>query len=221
MRDTRRTALMVFAGAFALGVAGLLLVAALDERRLAFTLGVQPTQIVAVVQPGQTACQAPIDVPADARSVELPVGTFRAPGPQLEVLVRTAAGVAGRDTVPAGYPDSSTVSASPAGIESGRQVEVCVRNTGSRKVALYGGAPQAARTTALTVDGRARPADLTLVFERGERRSMLAALPDVFQRASLFHASWLRPWMLWALAALALIGIPLLLAGALVLGARG
>lgn len=215
MRDARRSALIVLAAGFVLGVAGLLLAAALDDRRLAFTLGVQPTQVAAVLQRGDTACQGPIDVPADARSLRFPVGTFRAPGPQLEVSVRTTAGIAGVDTIPAGYRDNSTVPASPAGVESGRRIAVCVRNAGPRKVALYGGALQAARTSALGVRGRDARTDLTLVFERAEPRSMLSALPDAISRAALFRPGWVSTGLLWALAILLVTAFPAALLAAL------
>lgn len=216
MRDRARGALIVFAVVFAAGVVGLLATGALDERRLAFTLGVQPTQVAAVVEPQQTACQGPIDVPAGAGSVRFPVGTFARPGPALEVQVRTATGVAGRATVAPGYGDNTTVAASAGGIEAGRRVALCVHNSGRRKVALYGGAPQAARTSFAVVDGRPAGSDLTLVFERSHERSMLSALPDALERATLFHPSWVGRGLLWALAGLLLVALP----GALMLALR-
>ena len=221
MRDARRSALIAFVVTFALGVVGLLLVAALDERRLAFTLGVQPTQVAAVLQPGDTACQGPLDVPDDAASVNFPVGTFRAPGAPLEVLVKTLAGVAGRAAVPAGYADNSTVTARPGRIESGARIAVCIRNAGRRRVALYGGAPQAARTSRLVVDGRNAAKDLTLVFERAESRSFLSALGDAFDRAALFHPSWVAAGLLWVLAILLVTGLPAALGAALSSAASG
>ena len=221
MRDGRRRAVIAFAVAFALGVAGLLVVAALDDRRLAFTLGVQPTQVAAVLEPGDTACQGPLDVPARAAQVSFPVGTFRAPGPQLQVLVRTPEGVAGRAPVPAGYADNSVVSARPGGVEPDTRIAVCVRNTGRRKVALYGGAPQAARTSRLVVNGRNAGTDLTLVFERAESRSFLSALGDALDRAALFHPSWVSAGLLWVLAALLVTALPAALAAALASAAAG
>ncbi len=211
MRDVRRPALVALAAVFVLGAVGLLTVAALDDRPLAFTLGVQPAQVAAVLQPGQTVCQEPIDVPADARTVRFSVGTFGAPGPQLQVLTRTSGAIAGRDSVRAGYGDRATVAASPRGIVAGRRIELCVRNVGRRQVTIWGGVAGAARTSTARVDGHDAGTDLTLVFERGESRSMLAAMGDVFERAALFHPSWVSAGLLWALAALLLTGLPVAL----------
>ena len=216
MRDTRRPALVVFAAVFVLGAAGLLVAAGIDDRRLAFTLGVQSTQVATVLQPGSTACQGPIAVPADARSVRFPVGTFGAPGPRLEVFTQTAGVAAARSSVAAGYADGATVSAAPGGIASGQRIELCVRNAGRRKVALHGGAPAAARTSILEVDGLDVGTDLSLVFERGEPRSMLSALGDAFGRAALFHPAWVSAGQLWVLAALLVTALP----AALVLALR-
>jgi hypothetical protein len=220
MRDARRHALIAFGTVFVLGVAGLVVAAALDDRRLSFTLGVQPTQVAAVLDPGEVACQGPIDVPASARTVKFPVDTFGAPGPALEVL--TPAGESGgRASVPAGYRGHTTVSASPNGIVAGRRIGLCVGNAGKRKVALYGGAPQASRTSRLMLNGRDTGTDLTLVFDRAEQRSFLSALGDVFDRAALFHPSWVGAGLLWVLAGLLVLALPAALGAALSGAAAG
>jgi hypothetical protein len=51
---------------------------------------------------------------------------------------------------------------------------------------------------------------MTLVFKR-KPRSMLSALPDIIDRAALFHPSWFDAWMLWVLAASLVTLVPLLL----------
>ena len=215
MRSAARSASLVLAAVCVVGVAVVIVAAALDERRLAFTLGVQPAVVAAVLQPGDTACQGPIDVPADAATVRFLVDTGGVPGPPLAVSVRTSDGVFGPATVAGGYRGRSTVEASPPGIEKGRRVALCVRNAGRRQVSLYGGASQASRTSELTVDGREATTDLTLVFERGEARSMLSALPDAIERATLFKAGWIGEGLLWALAVLLVTAVPAALVVAL------
>ena len=216
MRESRRAALVVLVASFVAGVAGLVAIAALDDRRLAFTLGVRPVQVAAVLDSGKTACQGPIDVPADAGSVVIPVSTSGRPGPPLLVTVKDARGVVGEATVRPEYAGAATVRAAPDGIVAGRRVAVCVRNQGRTPVALHGGAPQASRTSALRLDGRDARTDLTLVFERSEERSMLSALGDGLDRASLFRPSWVSAGLLWALAALLVTALP----AALVLALR-
>ncbi len=140
--------------------------------------------------------------PRTRASVQLRVGTLGAPGPPLEVFTPAPRDPRAAPRSAAGYGDGTTVAASPAGIAAGRRIEVCVRNAGRRNAALYGGAPQAARTSALMVEGRDAGTDLTLVFERGESRSFLSALGDAFDRAALFHPPWVSAGLLCALAVL-------------------
>jgi hypothetical protein len=103
-------------------------------------------------------------------------------------------------------------------------VTVCVLNLDSRKlgpkVGLFGGPGQAARTSDLYVEGRRTNADMALVFEREDSRSMLALLPDALDRATLFTAGWVSPALIWMLGAAFLFGVPLLLSLALRASAR-
>ena len=212
MRNRRVIALAAIA---VLAIAGLGLVMSRDKRVLAFTLGVRATNVAAVVKPGEEACQRPIDASASASSVELQIGTFHRPGPPLELSVHTAGGPAGKGALRGGYPDNSRPRVNVAGIKEGERFFVCVRNAGQRRVALYGGAPGAARNSAVFLEGKEQPADLTLIFHRDEPRSVLSLLPTVFDRATLFTAAWIGPWLLWLMAAAVVIAVPLLLALAL------
>ena len=213
----RRAGVGAFAVVAVLALAALLVTTIADDRRLAFTLGVQPAQPVDVLEPGEQACQAPIDVPADADIVQFPVRTEGGAGPPLVVSVRDVAArsTLGRARVAGGYPDGSTVAARVGGLEEGRRVAVCVRDAGASVLALFGGPAQAARTSDLFVDGRPANADMTLVFERAEAKSMASLVPDAIERAALFTAGWVSPVLLWVLGAAFLLGVPLLLALAL------
>jgi len=211
-----RSGVAAFVAVVAAGLVALVLVAAGDERDLAFTLGVQPTNVAVVLSPGDIVCQGPIDVPVDAASVQLQTDAVARPRPALRVSVRDAdaRAIRGARSVPAGA--GALVNAPVGGLDRGSRVSVCVRNAGRAKVGLFGGAPLASRTSVAVANGEQVPGDVALVFHRGASRSMLAALPDALDRAALFHASWLEPWMLWALAAILALVCPFLVARALV-----
>src|SRR3954464_5329880 len=91
------------------GIAAVLLVAALQRSSLAFTLGVVRAGPVSVLKTGDRVCQQPIDVPPNGAfsRVGLSVGTFfRAGSPldvQVEDLDRDRVVATGR--LPGGYPD--------------------------------------------------------------------------------------------------------------------
>ena len=136
--SSARSGVIAFALVAAAALAGLVVVAITDDRELAFTLGVRPTQVAAVVEPGKRACQRPLDVSADARSVRFQVGTYGKPGPELAVEAgagaQRAAGV-----VPAGYGDVTWQQVNlDRELRDGERIELCITNRGDRRVALYG-----------------------------------------------------------------------------------
>jgi hypothetical protein len=91
--------------------------------------------------------------------------------------------------------------------ESARRV--CVRNAGSARAILLGAAPD----TPPDLLGE-REARFAVTFSAGERRSALAQLPDMLQRAALFTGAWVSPPLLWMLLAAVALGLPALLAAA-------
>jgi hypothetical protein len=215
MRDRPQLTLVAVVAA---GLLVLIGVALTDRRDEAFTLGVRPAGVAAQLRPGDRACQERIDVPEDFSSVELQIGTYKREGVPLEVSVseRTAAGPRLESgSLNGGYPDVSRQRVEVGEIDSGRQIAVCIENGGTRKVALYGNSGVAAPFSTLRVGRRTVNTDLTLVFHRSEERSLIAELPDMFSRASLFKAGWVGAWTFWLLGLAAVGLVPLVLALAL------
>ncbi|MDQ3936740.1 MAG: hypothetical protein M3340_19140, partial [Actinomycetota bacterium] len=101
------------------------------------------------------------------------------------------------------------------GVRSGGAVDVCIRNAGTRRVALYGAPDRDIPGTVGELGGRPLDADLRLRFLRTEPRSALALVPDVLERATLFRPGIVGTLTLWILLAATLAGVPLLLALAL------
>jgi hypothetical protein len=213
--SSTRSGVIVFAVVAVAALVGLAAVALTDDRELAFTLGVRPTQVAALVEPGKRACQRPLDVSADARSVRFQVGTFRRAGPPLTVDagsgIQRATG-----PLPGGYGDVTWQEVRlNRELREGERVEVCVTNRGNRRAALYGGPALAARTSSAYVDGRRVPTDIALIFERDEPSSVLSFVPTAVERAALFRPTWMGTWLVWVLAAAVLFAVPLLVAAAL------
>ena len=186
-----------------------------DDR--AFTLGVVPAAAVAALERGDRACQERIDVPESFSEVELQIGTYRRPGIPLGVTVHRSDGggrVLGRGKLAGGYPDVSRQRIPVGTVDGGRQVAVCIDSAGPGRVALYGNAGVAAPTSELVIDDTPVDADLTLVFHRSEERSLLTELPDSFERAAVFKAGWVGPWVFWLLLGCVLVAVPFALARA-------
>jgi hypothetical protein len=222
-----RRAVGVFVLLAVLAVAGVLLVGATRKTELAFTLGVTPGGIVTTLAPGEQACQRPIDVPKNGGfdGITVPLGTFHQPGSAVEATVIRLPGRSplARGTLPAGYPDIGArelerIAVTPA-VPEGARIAVCLRNTGTGRVAVYGNGDLASPGSTLFKDSRPATADASLSFTRGSR-SVLSEFGVSADHAALFKAGWVGPWTFWLLAALVALGVPALLAFALARAAR-
>lgn len=189
-----------------LGALAVLAAAALDDRERAFSVGLPPVRVAAELPPGGSVCRAEIDVAEGFSRLRLDTASFGRTGPPLSV----SAGAA-RGTVPAGYPDNSTVEVSVGEVPEGGRLDVCVTNDGDHRVALYGSPPD---TPPDHLGDPERTPELGVAFVREESRSMLALVPDAFERAALFRPAFVGAWMFWLLLGLVAAGVPLLLAAA-------
>ena len=205
----RRAAGIAVGAVLSLAALGLLGAGLADQRELAFTLGVVPGDVVGPLRPGVEACQAPVAVAERFTRVRFQVGTYKRRGTPLRVTVREGRRTIASGRLAGGYADVSQPAVSlDRAVGAGRSVSVCIANAGTRRVALYGG-PAAAKTRSrVTVAGKGRPQDLSLVFLRDSPRSAWASLPAMFRRAAVFSAAWAGPWAFWLAAVAALLVLP-------------
>ena len=212
-----------FAAAAAACVLVAVAVLVADDRELAFTLGVPAEAAVVTLERGQQVCQGPIDVPVDAARVRLGLGAPRDPGAPVDLLARPAAGerVLGRARVLGGDGGRVVTRTAIAGVTGGDRIDLCVRNAGATPVVLYGDAGGTLHASTAQVDGRVVAPDVAVEFERAAPASLMSMLSAVFERASLFKAAWVGPWLFWMLSALLALGVPLCLWRALRAGEAG
>lgn len=197
--------------------AGVAVVAARDERPVAFTTNVRPAQVVIEVHPGEQACQGSIQAGAEFDAVELLLGTGHRPGPPLSVSVRETytTRVVSTGRLPAGARDNQGATVQlDRPVAEGTDFDVCVRNDGRNEVAFYGGPTHEAPGHSF-VGSRPGTGDMRIIFRRTEPRTALAQVPDMFERAALFRPEPVGTWAFWALLVAVAGGIPLLLALAL------
>jgi hypothetical protein len=181
---------LVFAAVFAAGVLALLCFAVFEKRDEAFTLGVAPVTPLDA-KTGQAICQTPIDVPAefDRAQVTLADGT----------------------TTNAHVRDARTHQPMEPPVPEGRRIEVCIEGP----VTVLGNAALASRSSEARRNAKPIDADVAVVFYRDESKTLLALVPDVLERASLFHGAWVKPWLMGLLGVLLLTAFPLLLGAAI------
>src|SRR4051812_46232255 len=183
----RRIATLVLA-IVGVTVAVIALDAVLDRTPKAFTLGVPAAAAVAPLEPGQAVCQQPVDVAAGAEfdAIRAQIGTYGKPGSALVVTVRNAANrVLARGRQAGGYGDVTVLPTHRIALDravGAPRVGVCLRNVGTRRVALYGTGDLAARSSSAFLDGKPLGVDVALSFERSPR-SFASLVPLMLDRA--------------------------------------
>jgi GT2 family glycosyltransferase len=189
----------------------LLVAAANDRSTVAFTNEVPSSAEVASVAPGGVLCQHVTDVPEESDGVSVPLYSGQV-GASFRLEVRDAR--SGR-TLGAGdgaTPEVPNSVAIPTGtISAGRPLDVCIENTSSRRVGIYGVGEGDRRVFRGTV----RNGPISLVFFDEQGATLLDRIPEALQRAELFKPAWVGAWTFWVFAVLAVVAIPALLGIAL------
>ena len=171
------------------------------------------------LRPGAQVCQPNVAIDPAAATATIAVRPRgSAPTPALEL---TLSGASYRERARvAGGSTTAAVLAVP--IDAPRQALIgtaCVRNAGSRPVVLSGsGDPRVLTRLRASVDGTKMAAAFILTFEEDGSGSALGQLPELIDRAATLSA--VGPWLYWLLLVLIVLGVPLAVAGALLLALR-
>lgn len=214
-----RASLLTALGAGAVLVVLLLalILPALQQSRRIATEVPQPPPLKSValveIPGGQQACANEIGLLPGRQVAEMRIGTYgRAPSPLLFVL--TAPGYRETVSVPPSYVNNGLLDVAFDGPAKVLEGSVCVTNEGRTPVALYAAAERSKSRSTTTVDGRLWPANFDLAFYAAKPRSLLADFATIMRRLRLFHAH-VGLGLLWALAILFAIGVPLAAVAAL------
>ena len=175
---------------------------------VATAVGLPAVNATTPLAPGETVCRRDIDTPVAFTRVRLVVQPAGGAGPPLAVSVRRDGRRAALGRVAGGYaagPVEARLGTQPAG----RRVDVCVRAGGAAPLVLLGSTAPGGRE----VYDPPRGALFAVVLLRPEPVSTLGQVPEMVERAALFKP--VGPGVLWALLAAVVLGLPLLLLGAL------
>lgn len=207
-----RNGRLAFLITFAVCLAGVLVLGLTRTSDLVYSPGVVAGGPVAGVAGGQRACQAPIQLPDDTSfdRVAVTAGSAARPAPRLAVEVVDAASSArlASGSAEVGAPAERVVRTGR--VETADPLRICFANRDAGTITLYGQPGIASPRSSATVGGK--PIDFDIAVElRTEPRSLVALLPTMAERASLFRAGWVTPVTYLVLGLLLLVGAPLAL----------
>ncbi|MEA2492469.1 MAG: hypothetical protein QOJ29_380 [Thermoleophilaceae bacterium] len=164
---------------------------------------------------GQTACWSNVTFTPETQSGEIGLQTGGRPGPKLSITAR-GPGYRANSFIPAGYRDVPYARFPLMPPRHPSVGELCLRNTGTSSTNLAGtNEPRAVGRPGFVIDGVAPAAHASLVFWERDRSSYASRADEIFGRAATFTPGFFSKAILMAIAALALIGIPLGIAIAL------
>lgn len=213
-----RKRVLIALGAYGLSLAAFALavgVPFLQKKRDIPTAVPSPPPLVStsldLIGRGSRLCMRDAAVSAQTEQMRFRVGTYFRPGPPLGVTVR-APGYTARARVAGGYKDNSTIAVRLPRPASSRLVVVCVRNRGSRKVALYAAADTAVSRVQVTIDGDPVIPTPQLSFNEARPVSIASRAGVTAGRIAVFRGFLDHSWIVWVLAILALVAAPLLIA---------
>ncbi len=219
----RGVALLLLAVALA-GGAAVLLVGGSKSRPDVLVLADDPVIPLAGMKQGDRFCQDPVRLPGRVSSIFLVVapGTGRR-GP-VEVTLRTP-GIRGGDVLATAdlsrrQLEGPTTLDFDHAVSGPRTVAICVENQGREVVQVFGDSISQGRPTLRTSEGYLNGVDtggdMTARFPATKPRTVLDRVPAAVRAMAAYKLGGIGPWLPWTLLVLVAVGVPLMLARALV-----
>lgn len=165
--------------------------------------------VAATVEPGRELCVDELNVPADAAGIRF-AGFLQQPRATADVTV--TAGDRTRSAVATGAvrPDGPRVEFDAhfrafGGPAASLPARACITpRDGQLSVGGMSGLQGDQRPARLDGADVANRVSVWFLTAEGERRSLLSAAGDLFERAALFRPGWVGPWTYWLLLLLVL-----------------
>lgn len=172
-----------------------------------------------VVRGGGRLCMTDAAISAESRQMRFKLGTYGRPGPPLAVTVRGAQYRAAR-TVATGYPDNSTLAIDLPRPGHSQLVTVCVRNRGRSRIAFYAASDRAESRVHVFTNGKRVAPTPMLSFNEAHPTTIAKRAGVTAGRIAVFRGFLDHAWIVWTVAFLTAIGVPLLIGLALAAAAR-
>jgi len=165
---------------------------------------------VVKLRPGSEACFANAVMEERSEEMRFRVGTVRRSGAPLRVSI-DGPGYSQRLRVPGGYPDNllHTLPVDPPARAT--PVRICIANDGRTRMDLYGAADRTRSRSRVRVDGRPVRPNVVIGFWERRDRSILERFPQTVERMAVMRAGVVGEWLIWPLAVLLVLGVPVAL----------
>ena len=172
---------------------------------------VQPAPLfstpVVPVKKNKVACVTEATITPRSEVARIRVGTRRRPGVPLAMSV-TAPGYHATGRIGATWKDNDLLSfpfTPPKHVVVGR---VCFRNQGRHVMDFYAADDRTVTRSDTFVDGRRAKAHIQLALYEAQPHTVGQRLGDVVDKLGVFRSGLTPAWIVWLLAVLLLVGVP-------------
>jgi hypothetical protein len=97
---------------------------------------------------------------------------------------------------------------------------VCISNDGKTPIALFASTDRTRSRSATVIDGKTVYASVWFAFYEPQWRAISERVPLTIDRMTVFRPGYATPWVLWIIAVLFLVGVPIGVVWALVRALR-
>jgi hypothetical protein len=172
-----------------------------------------------VVPAGRSLCMAQITADPHGRQVRFTVGTYKRPGPALD-LTLSGRGYRATAHQSAGFADNATLRLPLEPPSRPTLVRACITNRGTHRIALYSANDRSRSRATVEVAGRSVSATPAFGFWEPRPVSIADRAGVTVKRIATFRGFLGHAWFIWLLLALFCVGMPIALGGVIWLGLR-
>ena len=172
----------------------------------------QPPSVIAValvrMKPGQAACLHDVVMDTHSERALFQVETYGKPTVPLRFEL-TGEDYRATVRVPAfSYKDEGILNLPVPAPRRDVFVQACVTNAGKRPAALFTTTTAEPGPVFATLDGERVGTNPWLAFYEAKRTSIADRMPTIVSRIGIFRPPFIGGWLLWPLAALFVLGVP-------------
>jgi hypothetical protein len=171
--------------------------------------------VLDVVEPRGQLCMSDVAIEPHGDQARFRVGTYFKPGPPLVLTIRGSGGYSSVTRIRAGFADNAYLHVPVRPPPRAQLVTVCLRNLGRLKISVYSAFGRSGSRANVTIDGRRVGPTPTFAFYESRPVSIGDRLSTIVERMATFRGVFGHPWLFWALIALFVAGVPLLMGVAL------
>jgi hypothetical protein len=159
------------------------------------------------LDPGHPVCFDDAVAERHSEFVQFRVSTPDRPAPQLTVTLK-GPGYEATAVIPPGLLDTQTAQAPIPAPPTDVPVRVCIRNDGKTPIALFASTDRTRSRSSTVIDGETTLASVWFSFYEPQWRAISERVPLTIDRMTVFRPGYVTSWVLWVIAVLFLVGVP-------------